>query len=616
MINTSTRLKKLKRNITSLRQPIIINEEHSFYGKRLVDLSDNEIFYIKNVLKIDTIIDLIREARIKNIDTKLTIDKKRVLSFPMFLDANNEGQLNIKYIHQPDFLNSSHAELDRLILSSGVGTGKTLMSILWFYYKATNNKSTINDKIIIFTKKNIMGSWKNEWKRIFLNSKLENSFTVVEGSSNQKIEKLEDNNTIAYCINYESLLNDDIINTILSKGFRFCIFDESHNLKNIKSKITHNALFELSSCIPYVLLLSGTVFAQRESDIFSQLAIVDRGLSFGGNFTSFKNKYFNAIVKNMKGRQFIEYTSIRDELKDTFSKLIEKYMYIVPEIHFADGVFKKYHVELTNKEIDAYISMYKNSIIEITNIKNEMQNRDSSIDTEKAIATIALTKMLKLRQVTSGFVNYIDIDGNVITGNIGTSKCDSIIDVTKQILNGELESVLDYKDDQGKIGVLTSNVCIVCNFKFEIEILEKALQKNKIKYGVICGGLKVANIQNDIAKFKNREINVMILQSRAAGEGINDLQQTCNHMLFFSNSHSRKDRIQVCGRINRSGQTQKECYFYDFVSNIKDEINVDIQILDYIENKSEVIKNILTDISNINFKNVEDEDDLDIDDGF
>ena len=178
MINNITKLKAIIKNpnITSAHQPIVINPSHSYYKKKPIELSQNEI---ADMLfhKID--IDKLIEYSLNNpIHEDRIIDKDEVVKMPFISD---------KFKHQKDFLFSDLASKNRLILSSGVGTGKTLMSLYWFI---TKRKPT--DKLIVFTKKNILPSWKNEWIKIFniKNPEAIKLLQIVTGSSVEKLDAL------------------------------------------------------------------------------------------------------------------------------------------------------------------------------------------------------------------------------------------------------------------------------------------------------------------------------------------------------------------------------------------------------------------------------------------
>ena len=76
-----------------------------------------------------------------------------------------------------------------------------------------------------------------------------------------------------------------------------------------------------------------------------------------------------------------------------------------------------------------------------------------------------------------------------------------------------------------------------------------------------------------------------------------NLQELCHHMIFYSNTFSLEDRIQVEARIYRAGQKQK-CIYIDYV--MKDTIDMKVyatlkqkkQLADYIRETS--VKDMLT----------------------
>lgn len=75
---------------------------------------------------------------------------------------------------------------------------------------------------------------------------------------------------------------------LLERNFGVFIVDESHTLKNFKTKCT-KAATELAKKAKRVVLLSGTPALSRPSELYSQLAIIDE--KFFGNFINFSKRY-------------------------------------------------------------------------------------------------------------------------------------------------------------------------------------------------------------------------------------------------------------------------------------------------------------------------------------
>ena len=88
----------------------------------------------------------------------------------------------------------------------------------------------------------------------------------------------------------------------------------------------------------------------------------------------------------------------------------------------------------------------------------------------------------------------------------------------------------------------------------------------------------------------------MVANIRVISMGFN-LQERCNHMIFYSNTFSLEDRIQVEARIYRAGQ-KHPCIYLDYV--MKDTIDMKVyaslkqkkQLADYIRDTS--VEDMLT----------------------
>lgn len=71
---------------------------------------------------------------------------------------------------------------------------------------------------------------------------------------------------------------------LLQSKFGVIIFDESHSLKNLKTKQTRNAI-KLSEGASRVVLLTGTPALSRPAELFTQLHIIDKSFSTWFQFT-------------------------------------------------------------------------------------------------------------------------------------------------------------------------------------------------------------------------------------------------------------------------------------------------------------------------------------------
>jgi len=205
---------------------------------------------------------------------------------------------------------------------------------------------------------------------------------------------------------------------------------------------------------------------------------------------------------------------------------------------------------------------------------------------EKVEAKSKLTAYIRLQQIASGFVSseqlpedeLEDPPPNKITWFDETPKIDQLLIDVEEVVDAE--------------GITNNQVIIVCHFSAEAERIYEALTGEGYKVCLQTGWKKVGSIEG----FKNGTYKVMVANIRVISMGFN-LQEKCNHMIFYSNTFSLEDRIQVEARIYRAGQ-QHPCIYLDYV--MKDTIDMKVyaalkqkkQLADYIRETS--VQDMLT----------------------
>ena len=138
----------------------------------------------------------------------------------------------------------------------------------------------------------------------------------------------------------------------------------------------------------------------------------------------------------------------------------------------------------------------------------------------------------------------------------------------------------------------SGQVIIVCHFSAEAERIFDTLEKEGYKCCLQTGWKKVGTLE----AFKQGKYSILVANIRVISMGFN-LQEKCHHMIFYSNTFSLEDRIQVEARIYRAGQ-QNKCIYLDYV--MKDTIDMKIyaalkqkkQLADYIRDTS--VEDMLT----------------------
>jgi SNF2 family DNA or RNA helicase len=179
------------------------------------------------------------------------------------------------------------------------------------------------------------------------------------------------------------------------------IYDEAHKLKDHRAKrsIQARILSDLPS-VKHRYILTGTPVLKDPRDLFAQFRVMDCGATFGQNFWRFQG-YF-CVDKNswMRGRQgYYPKWVVREGANDEINRLIYKSAMRVKKEECLDLpplVRQTIHCEMTDIQKKLYEEMKKNFI--------------TYIDQKAVVAELAITKALRLLQISSGYVKFDDGD--------------------------------------------------------------------------------------------------------------------------------------------------------------------------------------------------------------
>ena len=179
---------------------------------------------------------------------------------------------------------------------------------------------------------------------------------------------------------------------------------------------------------------------------------------------------------------------------------------------------------------------------------------------------MALTRLMKLQQVTSNFV---------ILENDKTKFVD---EENHPRLNTTMEIINDIPEDQ--------SIIIWCRFRHDINIICKELDKNKITNVRYDGDTKADTRQKNLIKFQSKQARVFVANPATASEGLNLF--VANNVIYYSNSFKYGERQQSEDRAHRIGQKNNVLYF-DLIA----ENTLDNKIIKVLLEKQE-LANIIT----------------------
>lgn len=341
------------------------------------------------------------------------------------------------------------------------------------------------------------------------------------GTRGQKLEILKEvsktSRTPILITNYETLINKEILQAIKYWTPEIVVADELHKLKNPTSLRAKNCQ-ALSDRAKYRFGLSGTPVLNSEMDLFSQIRFLDHGKALGSNFFIFRQQYFydvNASRRNT-GSYFPMWkprVHCIDQLK---AKIAPFTMTVKKEdaLDLPPLVYKEVILSMDGEQKRCYESMKKDFI--------------AFIKDKCATADLAITKSLRLLQITSGFIKLEDGTEKEFDDNPKAKATENLLeDITP-----------------------TSKVIVWCSFKKNYETVQRICEKLNISYAMLHGETK--NRQEEVDKFQNDDAcRVMIANASSGGIGIN--LTAASYALYYSKNFSLGDDIQSMARCYRGG---------------------------------------------------------------
>jgi len=435
----------------------------------------------------------------------------------------------------------------------GLGLGKTYCSLQIARYRI--QQSGVK-KVLILAPSTLLYTWKKkgvdwctEYNSIVLHAKQDERVKLIK--------EFEENKNIQFgIINYEAL---DTFGYELSKiPIDMIIADESARfIKNIEAKRTQATIW-FGDRSKYNIILTGKLITKRPLNIWSQYRFLDRGATFGTNFERWKHYFFQKRTY----RNFEKWEIREDKIEQ-----LHNYIYSIA-ISFGNEVREDRNesiftnVILKREDVEPFYSEIEESVI--ADIETELGN-------VRVNTTNIFTKLIRLQQLTAGFVN----DNGKIKYLKHTPKLDAIMD--------EVESILEEEE----------SIIIWCRFHPSLKLICDTLKEKDIKYIQMSG--KDSPIKKD-RKWReyqqSKKIDVFVGQIEAGGIGIElfkiDSKDKYQHTLYFEKTWVMDDYEQSVGRTDRLGQNSI-CRYVDFIV----EGTIDEKIESVIQNDQNIANLIM-----------------------
>ena len=319
-----------------------------------------------------------------------------------------------------------------------------------------------------------------------------------------------------YIVNYETLIQETELISLLLKHKKFAlVLDESHRIKNPKSKTTE-AVMALRSLTTKRIIITGTPIANKPEDIWSQFFFLDGGLLLGNDYGTFK-KQFKVDLKGTHDMSIFE-ASLK-LLRDKISKVSIRRTKDILEL--PEKVYEDVFVELAPKQRVAYDTARDNLYYEISNADGEQIEEE--IDNY-------LVKLLRLTQIASN-PGLLDVEYDEEPQKF-------------KILDEIVKEVIEKREKLIVWTTFTRNVRILKN------------RYKKFGAQMLFGEIPIAERNIIVQKFMDDDnYKVLIANPAAAKEGLT--LTAANNAIYLDRNFKMDDYLQSQDRIHRISQTKK-----------------------------------------------------------
>lgn len=432
------------------------------------------------------------------------------------------------------------------------GTGKTKVVLDYIKYLKDQGEVSPQKPIVVICPATVIAAWASEARL----HRPELKVCELYGPVEQRAYKLQHVQADVFVINYQVCWRQAIIDAIAKRGIIGIVCDECHALKSPRSAQSLG-IRKMSRNMKYRIGVSGTPATNGVQDYFAILNFIDQRL-VGNSYRTFESRYI--IKGGWGGFQVVGYRNI-EELKSKIAQVSYR-VRKVDCLDLPDKIHEVEHLEMPGEQRKVYKALADELLAEIAG---------TSIT-----AAIALTKLMKFREITSGFVMSDEHDMVVFDKN---PKLDRLMEIIE-----------DNKKDH--------KIVVWCNFNKEIELITKALTAAKIQHVVIDGSVPIAQRGEIVRTFQEEQcVRVFVGNTAAGGSGIT--LHAADMCVFYSDSYSSANRLQAEDRQHRKGQVNKVVYITLVMTG-----TIDVAIQRALRNKHDLQMELLDDAGTKHIKSI------------
>ena len=386
-----------------------------------------------------------------------------------------------------------------------------------------------------------------------------NKYSAVKVSnilSKMCIRTREDaqNRISVFIINYEKVWRKGIENMFLRKTFGLdCVIcDESHRIKTPRSKCSMY-LSRLGKVVPHKYLVTGTPLAENPVDVYAQYKFLDPTI-FGVNFTNFRDEYENLdpVMTARIGHRILDKNNPYKNLDKLREKMFSCAFYIESSVELPEQTDVVRHFKMPPKTELLYHKMLKEKVAELNGLWLESDN--------------ALTTVLRLQQITSGYAHVEDID----------TKEKKILNVDHARREELKELLMEFPTGEP--------IVIFAHYKKDLKNIKKACVEADMTYSEVSGNV------DTLKEWKQGKTQILAVQYSSGSESI-DLTRA-RYCVYYSLTQRLALYEQSRKRIHRPGQT-KPVVYYHLIETMKKGYTIDQKIYEALKSKKDIVEYVM-----------------------
>jgi len=181
-----------------------------------------------------------------------------------------------------------------------------------------------------------------------------------------------------------------------------CVLDESHTIKNPAAAITKNMHAGRDIFIKR-LVLTGTPIGNNAFDLWAQLEFIYPCCSGFDDFPSFKKYYSKNVPSNATTEEKLAAIQNMPLLRERLARNTFVVSKKVALPYLPEKVWDIVSIPLSKKQKEAYDTLAEHLALEI---EADLEAMDHDGKNRTVVINNALTKSLKLTQITSGFIKW------------------------------------------------------------------------------------------------------------------------------------------------------------------------------------------------------------------